>query len=85
MKMAYVTWNKDSVADDKILDDLKEFSNGELVLDDNINLAKVDLKAPAGGARKGGSHQNQHKSRGAGNRSQGNNGGAKKRANTKRY
>lgn len=85
MKMAYVTWNKDSVADDKILDDLKEFSHGELTLDDNVNLAKVDFKAPSTGVRKGGSHQNQHKSRGAGNRPQGNNGGAKKRTNAKRY
>src|SRR5690606_123434 len=32
MKMAYVIWNKDSVADDKIIDDLKEMSNGELLL-----------------------------------------------------
>jgi hypothetical protein len=86
MKMAYVTWNKDSVADDKILDDLKEFSNGELTLDESVNLAKVDVKSPSTGARsKGGSHQNQHKSRGAGGRAQNSGGGTKKRMNTKRY
>lgn len=86
MKMAYVTWNKDSVADDKILDDLKEFSNGELTLDESVNLAKVDVKSPSTGTRtKGGSHQNQHKSRGTGGRAQNNAGGAKKRMNTKRY
>lgn len=86
MKMAYVTWNKDSVADDKILDDLKEFSNGELTIDDSVNLAKVDVKSPSTGTRtKGGSNQNQHKSRGSGGRSQNNAGGAKKRMNTKRY
>lgn len=86
MKMAYVTWNKDSVTDDKILDDLKEFSHGELKLDESVNLAKVDFKSPSTGTRmKGGSHQN-HKSRGASNRTPGNNNGAsKKRANTKRY
>lgn len=85
MKMAYVTWNKDSVADDKILDDLKEFSNGQLTLDDSVNLAKVDVKSPSTGTRtKGGSNQNQHKSR-TGGRSQNNAGGAKKRMNTKRY
>lgn len=85
MKMAYVTWNKDSVADDKIIDDLKEFSNGELTIDDSVNLAKVDVKAPSTGTRtKGGSNQN-HKSRGSGGRSQNNSGGAKKRMNTKRY
>ncbi|HLT41075.1 MAG TPA: DUF4290 domain-containing protein [Sphingobacteriaceae bacterium] len=86
MKMAYVTWNKDSVADEKILDDLKEFSNGELTVDDSVNLAKVDVKSPSTGTRtKGGSNQNQHKSRGSGGRSQNNAGGAKKRMNTKRY
>lgn len=87
MKMAYVTWNKDSVADDKILDDLKGLSNGALHLDENTNLAKVEVKSPTpGGRTKGSSHQNQHKSRGAGGRPQTNNsGGAKKRSNTKRY
>src|SRR5690606_12834395 len=29
MKMAYVTWNKDSVTDDSILNDLKDLSDGE--------------------------------------------------------
>jgi hypothetical protein len=86
MKMAYVTWNKDSVTDEKILDDLKEFSHGELKLDETVNLAKVDFKSPSTGTRtKGGSHQNQHKSRGTGGRAQTNAGGTKKRMNTKRY
>src|SRR5690606_8741880 len=35
MKMAYVTWNKDSVIDSTILEDLKELSKGELVVPDN--------------------------------------------------
>ncbi len=47
MKMAYMTWNKDSVADETILKDLKDFSKGELTLQENINLTKVDLRTPA--------------------------------------
>lgn len=44
MKMSYVTWNKDTVADETIIKNLRELSNGELVLDENTNLAKVDFK-----------------------------------------
>jgi len=44
MKMAYVTWNKDSVADETILKNLRELSGGQLQLDDNINLNKVEFK-----------------------------------------
>jgi hypothetical protein len=44
MKMAYVTWNKDSVADETIIKNLRELSNGELELDENINLNKVEFK-----------------------------------------
>ncbi|EHQ29448.1 DUF4290 domain-containing protein [Mucilaginibacter paludis] len=45
MKMAYVQWNKDSVADETILAHLYELSGGELKLDENINLAKVEYRA----------------------------------------
>ncbi|MFM6976898.1 MAG: DUF4290 domain-containing protein [Sphingobacteriaceae bacterium] len=44
MKMAYVTWNKDNVADETIIKDLRELSNGELQLSENVNLNKVDLR-----------------------------------------
>lgn len=44
MKMSYVTWNKDSVADETIFKNLRELSNGELEADENINLAKVEFK-----------------------------------------
>jgi hypothetical protein len=44
MKMAYVTWNKDSVADETILKNLRELSGGQLELDENINLNKVEFK-----------------------------------------
>ena len=46
MKMSYVTWNKDTVSDETILSDLRELSNGELSLDENTNLNKVEYRKP---------------------------------------
>ncbi len=46
MKMAYVTWNKDNVADETILKNLRELSGGNLQLEENINLNKVEFKPP---------------------------------------
>jgi len=46
MKMAYVQWNKDSVSDESILADLYAMSGGELKLDENINLSKVEFRPP---------------------------------------
>jgi hypothetical protein len=51
MKMAYVTWNKDTVADETIINDLRELSNGELILEDNVNLSKVEVRSNAPGVR----------------------------------
>lgn len=45
MKMAYVQWNKDSVNDESILADLRELSRGELKLDDNVSLNRVEYRA----------------------------------------
>ena len=45
MKMAYVQWNKDSVADESILAHLRELSGGQLKLEENINLARVEYRA----------------------------------------
>ena len=39
MKKAYLTWNKDSVEDEKIKNDLKVLSNGQLQLEDGQVLA----------------------------------------------
>jgi len=87
MKMAYVTWNKDSVTDDHIIQDLREMSNGELVLDESVNLTKAEFKTPPPGNR----------TKSSGNTNQQNNGGGqknrqkkvqnngKKKNNTKRY
>lgn len=44
MKMSYVTWNKDNVADETILKNLHELSGGQLKLDENFNLNKVEFK-----------------------------------------
>jgi hypothetical protein len=55
MKMAYVQWNKDSVADETILNDLRSMSAGELKLEENVNLAKVEFRS---------SNPNQNASRG---------------------
>jgi hypothetical protein len=46
MKMAYVTWNKDSVADETILKNLRELSGGQLQLEENVNLNKVEFRPP---------------------------------------
>ncbi|MDB4918180.1 DUF4290 domain-containing protein [Mucilaginibacter sp.] len=45
MKMAYVQWNKDSVTDESILNDLYKLSGGELKLEENINLNRVEYRA----------------------------------------
>ena len=44
MKMAYVQWNKDSVADESILADLYALSGGTLKLEENINLNRVEFR-----------------------------------------
>jgi len=66
MKMAYVQWNKDSVADESILADLRAMSGGELRLEENVNLAKVEFRSNA--------HGSQNTSRGRTNNNQNNKG-----------
>jgi hypothetical protein len=44
MKMAYVQWNKDNVADETILKNLRELSGGNLELEENVNLQKVEFR-----------------------------------------
>lgn len=63
MKMAYVTWNKDSVADETILNDLRILSRGELKLEENINLNRVEYRTPVAqntNRPRAGSNQNQN-------------------------
>lgn len=51
MKMAYITWNKDSVNDETIKSDLKILSDGELELEEGVNLSKVDPRSARGNIR----------------------------------
>jgi hypothetical protein len=44
MKMAYVQWNKDNVSDEVIFKNLRELSDGNLELDENVNLQKVEFR-----------------------------------------
>lgn len=92
MKMAYVSWNKDSVQDEHIIEDLKELSNGELVLDGSTSLTKVEFKTPPPGNRtkSGNNSQPQGPSNNNGrskhkNQNNNNNNNFKKRPAGKRY
>ena len=58
MKMAYVTWNKDSVADETIIKDLREMSNGDLQLEENVNLQRVEVRQAAPANRQRNNNQN---------------------------
>src|SRR6201989_1798760 len=68
MKMAYVQWNKDSVADETILNHLFELSGGELKLDENVNLNKVEYRTTNHKAEnnRGGRNNNQNNRGGSG-------------------
>jgi len=67
MKMAYVQWNKDSVTDESILNDLYMLSGGTLKLEENINLNKVEYRANT--------HSNNNQNRGRTNNNNQNNRG----------
>jgi len=75
MKMAYVQWNKDSVADETILADLRAMSQGQLKLEDNVNLARVEFRTPPQNASRGrtNNQNNRGGSGGSGGRSNNNN------------
>ncbi len=73
MKMAYVQWNKDSVADESILADLVAMSRGELQVDESINLNRVEYRpAPQNNNNRGGKNNN-NRGGGGGGRSNNNN------------
>jgi hypothetical protein len=75
MKMAYVQWNKDSVADESILADLVAMSRGELQVDESINLNRVEYRpAPqTNNNNRGGRSNNNRGGGGGGGRSNNNN------------
>lgn len=80
MKMSYVTWNKDTVSDETIISDLKLLSNGELVLDENINLNKVEVRNQPNKPR-----QNNFKQRNNNNNNRNNNNNNRKNNGKSRY
>ena len=77
MKMAYVQWNKDSVADEMILSDLVAMSGGELRIEENINLARVEYRPVTNtqnnNNNRGGRTNNNQNNRGGGGRTNNNN------------
>jgi len=82
MKMAYVTWNKDTVADETIIKDLKDMSNGDLQLQENVNLNRVEFRPPPPVNRQRNANQNKNRNsnrnQGGGNRPQRSNNGGKR-------
>jgi hypothetical protein len=87
MKMAYVTWNKDNVSDETIINDLKALSNGELVLDENTNLNRFEFKAKPVSNPRQNNHKNKNNGRGGRDGRDGRDGGRdhKKNNGGKRY
>lgn len=87
MKMAYITWNKDSVTDEIIKHDLHVLSNGELEVDESVNLSRVDPRSHRGNLRdKGGRQTSDKPGRQTGDKQQRQNGGRKRHSqNGKRY
>jgi len=79
MKMAYVQWNKDSVTDESILSDLRELSNGELKLEDNVNLARVEYRTPVQNTRTNNQSRSNNQNRGTGGSQQSRTGGQQNR------
>lgn len=87
MKMAYLTWNKDSVSDELIIQDLKELSGYQLTLPEGTVLTKLDFKTPPPGNRvkgpansnSGGNNNNNNNNNNSGHQSKG--GGKPRMAN----
>jgi len=73
MKMAYVQWNKDSVSDESILSDLYAMSGGQLKVEENVNLNKVEYRASPrdnNNNNRGRSNNNNNQNRGRNNNNQ---------------
>lgn len=85
MKTAYVAWNKDTVADETIIKDLREMSNGTLQLQENVNLNRVDVRQANPTNRQqqrtnqnNKNRQNNNRNNATNNRQRNNNGGGKR-------
>ena len=64
MKMAYVTWNKDAVQDQQILEDLRELSNGLLDLPPYTQLTTLEFRTPPPGSSRSRTSSPTHKKSG---------------------
>lgn len=67
MKMAYVQWNKDNVSDEVIFKNLRELSDGNLELDENVNLQKIEFRPQANRQNNNNRGKNNNNSRGKNN------------------
>ena len=88
MKMAYVTWNKDSVADETIIKDLREMSNGALQLEENVNLQRIEVRQPNPVNRQRNNNQNNKNRQNSNGSGRNNTGSNRQRSNNpggKRY
>lgn len=79
MKMAYVQWNKDNVADEVILKNLRELSEGKLELDENVNLQKVEFRPQVN------RQNNNNRGRNNNNKGRQNNNGRQQQRNKQRH
>lgn len=79
MKLAYITWNKDSVNDETIKSDLSILSDGQLELAEGVNLSKVDPRTTRGDLRgKAPAKSHQHQSHSGGGKKRYNQNGGKR-------
>ena len=89
MKMAYVQWNKDSVADEIILSDLYNMSGGQLKVEENVNLNKIEYRSNTGSnnqnSRGRGSNNNQNRNRNNNSNQNRNNQNRNRNAGQKKY
>ncbi len=85
MKMSYVTWNKDTVSDDTIISDLKLLSKGELVLEENVSLNKVEVRPAPNKARQNNFKQRNNNNNNNRNNNNNNNNNNRKNNGKSRY
>lgn len=86
MKMAYITWNKDSVSDEIIIKDLREMSGGALIFQGNVNFSRTDARQANSNNRSRNNQNNQNnknrqnnnRNNSTNNRQRTNNGGSKR-------
>ena len=65
MRQQYLIWNKDTVADETIFQDIEKLSDGRVKVPEGIQLSKVDSGAnfsrPGAQQQKNGKNQQRHK------------------------